>query len=174
MDAFSYLSILLSIIVGLGLTQILTAVGRLIRHRDRVRADWLPLLWGAVLLVIYVQVWWSMFGLRHVNEWTFGSFAAVLAQTGTLYLMAAVVLPEQVGDQPVDLAAYYDHHHRTLTRALESWLSPLSGRGKRLGAPYPLAPLSGVCRHRQCWSVRRVRCPPLHPSWVRWCCLTSA
>ena len=38
MDAFSYLSILLSIIVGLGLTQILTAVGRIIRHRDRVRA----------------------------------------------------------------------------------------------------------------------------------------
>jgi len=111
-DAFSYLSILLSIIVGLGLTQILTAVGRIIRHRDRVRADWLPLLWAAVLLVIYVQVWWSMFGLRHVNEWTFGSFAAVLAQTGTLYLMAAVVLPEQVGDQPVDLAAYYDQHHR--------------------------------------------------------------
>ena len=112
MDAFSYLSILLSIIVGLGLTQILTAVGRIIRHRDRVRADWLPLLWAAVLLVIYVQVWWSMFGLRHVNEWTFGSFAAILAQTGTLYLMAAVVLPEQVGDQPVDLAAYYDQHHQ--------------------------------------------------------------
>jgi len=111
-DAFSYLSVLLAIIVGLGLTQILTAIGRIIRHRDRVRADWLPLLWAAVLLVIYVQVWWSMFGLRRVNEWTFGSFLAVLAQTGALYLMAAVVLPEQVGDQPIDLTAYYDEHHR--------------------------------------------------------------
>src|SRR5205807_7731247 len=46
------------------------------------------------------------------RSWTFGSFAAVLAQTGTLYLMAAVVLPEQVGDQQVDLAAYYDQHHQ--------------------------------------------------------------
>jgi len=43
-DAFSYLSILLSIIIGLGLTQILTALGRIIRHRDRVRVDWLLLI----------------------------------------------------------------------------------------------------------------------------------
>ncbi len=112
MDAFSYLSILLSIIIGLGLTQILTALGRIIRHRDHVRTDWLPLLWAVVLLLIYVQVWWSMFGLRHVSEWTFPAFAAVLAQTGTLYLMSAVVLPEQVADQPVDLRTYYHQHHR--------------------------------------------------------------
>jgi len=52
--AFSYLSVLLSIILGLGLTQILTASGRPIRHRERVRADWLPLLWAAVPLVVYV------------------------------------------------------------------------------------------------------------------------
>src|SRR5690349_21520109 len=58
-DAFSYLSVLLSIILGLGLTQVLTAVGRVIRHRDRVRVDWLPMLWAGVLLVVYVQVWWS-------------------------------------------------------------------------------------------------------------------
>lgn len=36
MDAFSYLSVLLSIILGLGLTQLLTAAGRLIRHRERL------------------------------------------------------------------------------------------------------------------------------------------
>jgi hypothetical protein len=32
MDAFSYLSVLLSIVLGLGLTQIVTATGTLIRH----------------------------------------------------------------------------------------------------------------------------------------------
>jgi hypothetical protein len=55
-DAFSYLAVLLSIVLGLGLTQLLTATGRLIRHRDRVRVQWLPLLWAAILLLIYVQV----------------------------------------------------------------------------------------------------------------------
>ena len=112
MDAFSYLSVLLSIILGLGLTQLLTAAGRLIRHRDRVRADWLPLLWSAVLLVVYVQAWWAMFGLRSVRDWTFVAFLVVLAQTTTLYMMAAVILPEQVEDTGVDLREHYDRHHR--------------------------------------------------------------
>jgi hypothetical protein len=111
-DAFSYLSVLLSIILGLGLTQLLTAAGRLIRHRQHVRVDWLPLLWAAVLAVVFVQVWWSMFGLRFHRDWTFIQFAVVLAQTGTLYLMSAVALPEQVDEKGVDLRRHYEQQHR--------------------------------------------------------------
>ena len=112
MEAFGYLSVLLSIILGLGLTQILTATGRLIRHRERVRVHWLPLLWAAVLLLIYVQAWWAMYGLRLRHDWSFLGFGAVLAQTAMLYLMAAVALPEQVEVTGEDLAAHFDRHHR--------------------------------------------------------------
>jgi len=107
MDAFGYLSVLLSIIIGLGLTQVLTSCGRLIRHRERVRIYWPPLVWAGVLLLIYVQVWWAMFGLRSVQSWTFLTFFVVLMQTVTLYMMAAVVLPEQVDETLVDLRSFY-------------------------------------------------------------------
>jgi hypothetical protein len=73
---------------------------------------WLPLLWAAVLLLIYVQVWWSMYGLRLHREWTFLAFSIVLAQTATLYVMAAVVLPEQIDDTATDLGVYFDRQHR--------------------------------------------------------------
>jgi hypothetical protein len=112
MDAFSYLSVILSIVLGLGMTQILTAFGRLIRHRDRVEEDWLPILWAVSLLVIFVQVWWAMFGMRVRREWTFFEFSIVLAQTATLYVMAAVALPEDVPEAGVDLRAYYERNHR--------------------------------------------------------------
>jgi hypothetical protein len=112
MDPFSYLSVLLSIILGLGLTQLLTAAGRLIRHRERVRAHWLPLLWAGILILIYIQVWWAMYGLRLRREWTFLAFSVVLAQTATLYIMAAVALPEQVEEGGTDLGAYFDRNHR--------------------------------------------------------------
>ncbi len=112
MDAFSYLSVLLSIILGLGVTQLFAAAGRLIRHRDRVRPHGLPLLWAGVLLLIYVQVWWSMYGLRLHQDWTFLAFSAVLAQAAALYLMAAVVLPELVDEAGVDLGQYFDAQHR--------------------------------------------------------------
>lgn len=112
MDAFSYLSVLLSIIIGLGMSQVLTASGRLIRHRDLVRAYWPPLVWAGVLLLIYVQAWWSMFGLRTHADWSFLAFSVVLLQTVTLYMMAAVVLPEQVDDRGVDLRTHYERHRR--------------------------------------------------------------
>jgi hypothetical protein len=111
-DSFSYLAVLLSIVLGLGLTQLLTAAGRLIRHRDRIRVAWLPLLWAAILLLIYVQVWWSMYGLRFRQNWSFLDFTVVLAQTATLYVMAAVVLPEEVDESSADLDLYFDRQHR--------------------------------------------------------------
>src|SRR5215470_13173451 len=86
-DAFSYLAVLLSIVLGLGLTQLLTAGGRIIRQRASIRLHWLPILWAAILFLIYLQVWWAMYGFRLRREWSFLSFAIVLAQTALLYLM---------------------------------------------------------------------------------------
>ena len=107
MDAFNYLSVLLSIIIGLGLTQVLAACGRLIRARMHVTWYWPALLWAAILIVIDVQVWWTMFGLRARKDWTFVAFFVVLLQTVTLYMMSAVLLPEQVDERGVDLRAHY-------------------------------------------------------------------
>jgi hypothetical protein len=102
MDAFSYLSVLLSIIIGLGITQLLAATGRLIRGRAVVRAYWPPLLWAGILLVIYVQMWWSMFGLRVRTAWTFLAFFVVLLQTVVFYMATSLVLPETV-TEPSDV-----------------------------------------------------------------------
>jgi len=112
MDAFSYLSVLLSVIIGLGISQLLTSFGRLIRHRDIVRSYWPSLLWAGVLLLIFIQSWWAMFVLRHYTDWTFLAFAIVLLQTIALYMMAAVVLPETVEEAGVDLRIHFEKHRR--------------------------------------------------------------
>jgi hypothetical protein len=52
------------------------------------------------------------YGLRNIRNWTFLGFGTVLAQTATLYVMAAVALPEEVEDSGTDLGAYFDKHHR--------------------------------------------------------------
>ncbi|MEO8881741.1 MAG: hypothetical protein ABI446_15215 [Gemmatimonadaceae bacterium] len=112
MDAFGYLSVLLSIIIGLGITQLLTAGGRLIRHRAQVRFYWPPLLWAAVIVVIFIQMWWSMFGLRTLNSWGFLAFIVVLLQPIMVYMMAAVVLPENIESEAVDLRDHFEAQHR--------------------------------------------------------------
>ena len=69
-------------------------------------------MWAALLFLIDMQVWWAMYGLRLRRDWTFLAFGVVLAQTATLYLMAAVALPEQVDEDGTDLGVYFDRHHR--------------------------------------------------------------
>jgi hypothetical protein len=91
MDEFSYLSVLLSIILGLAITQILKGFRGLLQSRKRVRLYWPALAWAGLLLLIYVQTWWAMFGLRSHHDWTFGAFAIVLLQTIVLYMLAGLV-----------------------------------------------------------------------------------
>jgi hypothetical protein len=81
MDAFGYLSVLLSIILGLAVTQILTGLRGLILRRARVRTYWVPIAWSVIVLLVITQSWWAMFGLRGRPTWTFAEFATVLLHT---------------------------------------------------------------------------------------------
>src|SRR5258705_13903031 len=111
MDQFSYLSVLLSLIVGLAITQILKGYRGIMLARARIRVYWPTLLWSASLLLMNVQSWWAMFGMRDVRDWTFAGFAIVLAQTIVQYLLAAVVFPDFFGEH-VDLREHYWRHTR--------------------------------------------------------------
>lgn len=112
MDAFSYLSVLISLILGLAITQVLGGFRGLMQSRARTAHYWPSVLWAILIVVISVQSWWAMYGLRNYEPWTFFGFAAVLAQTIVLYLLAALVLPDFVGDAELDLRGYYYDQRR--------------------------------------------------------------
>ena len=107
MNAFSYLSVLLSIILGLAITQVLQGYRGLLLSRSRVAVYLPPLIWSALMLVFVTQSWWASFGLADHQEWTFATFSIILLQTVLLYMMAAVVLPDTAGSEPIDLRAHY-------------------------------------------------------------------
>jgi len=112
MDEFSYLSVLLSIILGLAVTEILTGFRGLLQARGRVVLYWPSLLWCFTLLVIYAQTWWSMFGLRTQRDWSFAGFAVVLVHMILLYMQAGLVLPAMEAREQIDLRANYFAQHR--------------------------------------------------------------
>lgn len=111
MDQFSYLSVLLSIIVGLTITQILQGFRGIVLARKRVRMYSLPIGWAVLVLFIAIQTWWAMFGLRDLEKWTFAVFLVVLLQNVMLYLAAGLVLPDFTAEH-VDLREHYYSHHR--------------------------------------------------------------
>jgi hypothetical protein len=121
LEEFDYLSVLISIILGLGITQLLSGFGRWIEQRASFRAYGPAIAWTAMLLLIHVQTWWSMFGLRNNTDWTFLEFCVVLLQPITLYLMAALVLPG-AGAPELDLRSNYFAQRRWLFGLLAALL----------------------------------------------------
>jgi hypothetical protein len=107
MDAFAHLSVLISIVLGLGITNLLLGFARIVQMRARVKAYWPTIVWGLVLLVIHVQTWWSMFGLRTVETWTFVAFSLTLMQPILLFFLSALVMPDFDRDEALDLKANY-------------------------------------------------------------------
>ena len=110
MDEFSYLSVLLSVILGLAVTQILQGFRGLLLSRARIKIYWPVIGWAFLLLLVCVQNWWSMFGMRLRHDWTFEQFAIVLLQTILIYMMAGLVFPDLFGEAAVDLRENFFAH----------------------------------------------------------------
>lgn len=95
MSQLEYLITLVSIIVGLGLTDLVQSLRELVRPGRPVRWHWLPLTWAAIVFLLILQVWWQAFRflrdevLAHV-----AAFAPVLLAFLLLYLLCAFALPD--------------------------------------------------------------------------------
>lgn len=109
MHAFKYLSVLISIVLGLGITQLLSAFARWLELRAEVKPYGPAALWAAFLMLVSVQTWWAMFGLRESTSWTFLQFAMVLTQPMLLFLLTTLALPGPASAER-DLKAWFFRH----------------------------------------------------------------
>src|SRR5207247_5741173 len=71
MDPFSYLSVLISIILALGMTRVLAAVGEMLQARSRRRLDWVHAIWVVNLFLYLVVAWWFFCRWRSHQSWAF-------------------------------------------------------------------------------------------------------
>lgn len=94
MSLFEFLMVLVSIIVGLGIAEVLTGIARMIRCRGSITGYWVHATAVAVVFFALLQQWWEVWGLRMVPEWTFFSLLMMLAGPVGLFLIAHLLFPE--------------------------------------------------------------------------------
>lgn len=58
MTEFEYVAVLVSLILGLGITHLLAGVGRTIHRRGELRLDAVHTLWTATAFLVLVLNWW--------------------------------------------------------------------------------------------------------------------
>jgi hypothetical protein len=109
---FEYLSVLISIVIALGISEMVSSWGRLLRHRVSVRHYWVHSLWSLLILMMMVEFWWGFWQFRVVDEWSFVGLVAVLAEVLVMVLAALVLTPSEPIDEDLDLRIYFYEQHR--------------------------------------------------------------
>jgi len=79
-ESFSYLSVLLAIVLGLAITQVLLGLRGLILTRAKVKLNLPTLIWAGLTLLLAIQTWWADFSMRTEANWTFGPLLVILLQ----------------------------------------------------------------------------------------------
>jgi hypothetical protein len=111
MSQFEYLSVLVSIIVGLGISHLLSSTARLIQVRRHIRFHAPTLFWMGFLLLVQVQVWWVAFARRTATEWQFFVFLLYLFIPVGVFLLSYLIVPDLREAKEIDLRASY-HENR--------------------------------------------------------------
>jgi len=91
---FEYLTVLISVVVGLSVTSFLTNVARIIHIRGDVTISWVQLLWSINILIWTIAFWWFTFVFAEQPEWTFPLFVFLLAYSTLLFFLMALLFPE--------------------------------------------------------------------------------
>ncbi|MEN8374767.1 MAG: hypothetical protein ABFS34_04905 [Gemmatimonadota bacterium] len=98
MEIFEYVSVLTSIIIGLGLAHLLRGVAHIIQHPGRERVYWIHLLWVAFTFFSLIFWWWWEFRLGEVEVWRFEIYAFVVLYAVVMYMLCAMLFPSDLSD----------------------------------------------------------------------------
>jgi hypothetical protein len=97
-DVFIHVRILVGVVLGLGLTRMLAGVGKYIQHPHHKPLYLTHLLWVAVIILDIVHFWWFELGLARIQPWPFELFIFVLFYAFLFYLMATLLIPDEIGE----------------------------------------------------------------------------
>lgn len=112
MRAFDFVMTLYSFVYALGVAQILSTVGDMIRAGERLRFSWLNALWMLNVLLAIVAWWLSLWDLRAEERWPMVTVLVLFAVACLLYVLARMVSAPIPEEGTVDLRRYHEAEGR--------------------------------------------------------------
>src|SRR6187399_2367830 len=96
-EFYLHIRVLISLVLGLGLTRLLTGLSRFIQHPERLKVYPVHLVWVATVILTIMNFWWWEFALIRL-DWNFALFAFVLFYAFLFFLLASLLFPEDMSD----------------------------------------------------------------------------
>ena len=95
--------------LAFGVSDILSSWGEQIRLRKEIRHYVLHVAWTVLLILLMVQMWWSMWRLREITSWTYSDYLILIVPYLLLSLIAYVLTPSVAGGGRDIKRYYYDN-----------------------------------------------------------------
>ena len=113
-SAFEYVSIMVSIILELGITQILSSFSNLLYHYKETKFYWPHTIWVIFILFLHIQDWFITYELKDKPAWLLPELLFILMYPITLFIAAKKLLPSNENDKGTDMKTYYGSHYPIL------------------------------------------------------------
>ncbi len=106
-SGFEYITILISIILGLGITQLLSDVAEVFYNSKKIKLYLPHSIWLLVVLFLHVQEWFVIYELKDYPVWRLPTFLFIILYPIVLFITAKILFPVIEGEEKVNLKAYY-------------------------------------------------------------------
>jgi len=106
MTLFESIFAFISVVTSLALTQLITGVVKLVRHGERGRLSFIHACWMWLAFVLVIGNWASLIGVQDNPHWPPDRIVLWLTAMISLYVFAALVLPDTQPGEPIDLVAF--------------------------------------------------------------------
>lgn len=107
MTPYEYLTVFISVVLGLAVVHLLSGIALLLDTRVRAKGDWVHGVWTANVFVTTILVWWFNFHLTEVVSWTLPFFLNLVAYSVVLYLMSGLLFPVR-GAEVTDFRVHFE------------------------------------------------------------------
>ncbi len=108
MEPFEYVVVLTSLILGLGIAQILTALADILSNARQVKLGVAHSLFIFVIFFNHIQEWWYSYQYAStVQVWTLPIVLFLMIYPVCLFLLARMLFPTGIRGHETDLRAYY-------------------------------------------------------------------
>lgn len=117
MGVFEYIGVLVSVIMGLGITHLATGATKLIQHRDKVRFYVPHAIWTVNILIYILIIWWGMFRWSEHQNWFAYEYLFITLYAIVLFFLASMLYPWDM-DKNIDVEKFFSRHRRWFFGAL--------------------------------------------------------
>jgi hypothetical protein len=99
--------VLYSIIIGIGMSQILMAVGRILQAEKTIRLYWIHSAWVSLIFILHIFVWFNAWEYHAIQTWNLSQFLSFLTVPILLFITSVITFPDIYQDKEYDLRDYY-------------------------------------------------------------------